>query len=142
MLRRRALLHSLRAIVARSGVLVVAAVLLLGVLRSGARYVYCPMMNAVVAASCCDRGEAHYEGTPAVEGSDCCQQRRTAAMPASGTAPAEIDFGDVPSTPIATPAWLERAGPRAAGALRFNHPARAGPISARKRRAQLMIWTC
>ena len=141
MFLRTELVRKLYAHGARCAVLVLAMAVLLGVVRSGARYVYCPMMDAVLATSCCDRGESHGDA-PAVEAPECCQAKRLGAMPASGTTAVAVDLGDVPFTTLLPPFVAAHAVRSTPGAFRFEHPARAGPVSARERRAQLMIWTC
>lgn len=131
-----------RAWLARVAAAVVAVVMLVGVLRAGARYVYCPSMERVIDAPCCagDRHRGH-EGEPAAElrSRDCCEQRVLGRLPASAST------ADPPQ-PLAAPLVGTVPAPsEAEGAIvdvtrsRFERECRAGPMALLRHRAELMV---
>lgn len=129
-------------------------VLLLGVVRGGATYFHCALMNAYLVAPCCDVGHGH-------DGDD-----GDAAVGAASTSPDGVAVGEAPccaaarlthlpvSTPsaeaksVAAPLVAELPPPsdlvahdacsvHALSAVQF---ARDGPPPARARRARLMVY--
>jgi hypothetical protein len=77
-----------RRIVRAALALTAALVLLVGVVRANARYLYCPMMNAIVSHTCCASpsvGEA--SGEPAVQAPDCCETMQLGALPSAAGVP-------------------------------------------------------
>lgn len=138
-----ALRRSARALARRGGALLAAIVLLVGVLRAGASYFYCPMMQATFDAPCCDRGhhdEGDDDGAPGIDHAACCEGKRLGALPTSERLHESEPVATAPITGVtpAVPAALD--GPLARPAARDLYPARAGPQRASARRATLMIW--
>jgi hypothetical protein len=132
----------LRALLRRMHAFLVAAVLLVGIARGGARYFTCPMMGSSFAEASCCAGVRHapHDDVPAVENPECCKARTLGTLPASPIATSP-EVAAVPLAAIAPP--FDVVAPRAntIAALRFMYSARAGPPSAKERRAELMVWT-
>jgi hypothetical protein len=122
---------------------VVALVTLLGVLRSGAAYFYCPMMGMSSGTACCEGRHERREDAPepAVENSHCCESRRLGTLPsAAGTS--AVDLGVAPIAAVLPP-----LPPRAVPMLGRTaeapvHRVRAGPAPPARQRASLMTWHC
>jgi hypothetical protein len=146
--RRDAMKHEqmrrrMRAWLARVASVVVAVVMLVGVLRAGSSYVYCPSMKMVTDAPCC-AGDGHHRGddgdsTSEVRSRDCCEQHVLAKLPAVGTtayAPHTFSaplLATLPAPAVDTSTTL--VAPRA----RFERECRAGPIALARHRAELMV---
>lgn len=131
-----------RALARRAAGLLALIVLLFGMVRSGARYFHCPAMGAVLTASCCgerDRG-GDDDGAPVVDAPDCCEGRRLGTLPGAATSPG-LEVLGAPLSAILPPFSLSPASIERAPAVRITHAARAGPKTARERRAVLMVWT-
>lgn len=134
-----------QAWLARAAAGVVALVLLVGVLRGGERYLYCPAMQAIMDTPCCDgdRHKAHH-GEPAVErrSRGCCEEHVLAKLPAAASGPAARDLREALAAPFAglvpTPSESAVAQVVLTGA-RFERECRAGPIALMRHRAELMV---
>lgn len=140
--QRRPRLRRLRAWVAQSGIVVLACVLLLGVLRAGARYYVCPAMSVVLDAPCCadhDEADGEDDGAAALRAGDCCRAKRLARMPTSAV-PAMVQVAAAPCVGVLPPRIDGCDAQVAAATARFSQPARAGPATATERRAALMVW--
>ncbi len=125
----------------------VAFVVLLGVLRGGSRYVYCPMMAAVMTAPCCasetpdEHDDGHEDPAPvALREGGCCEGRTLARLPSAATsgAPAMLEppvfVALLPAAALRVePAPLAWPQPRL-------HEDRAGPMRAARHRAELMVF--
>ena len=140
--RRSATIRLVRAIAARLGAITVAFVLLVGVLRSGKSYFFCPMMTAVFDAPCCggdEHGDDHDDRVSEVRAPDCCQAKRIGNMPSSALSSVPDVF---PSPCVAVLPARDGADAFDVGAstVGYTQPARAGPRSANERRAELMVW--
>jgi|GEM_PF-4259315 len=129
------------------GYLVAACALLVGVLRGGSAYFHCGMMNAYLAAPCCDVGHGHEPGVDAtheqgaaLHEAPCCNGARLAHLPPStpGAHPDVIDAPLVAELPSPRP-LASRAAP-APLAPRSVQSARDGPPTARARRALLRVY--
>jgi hypothetical protein len=115
---------------------VAALVLLVGVLRANARYFYCPLMDLVVARSCCEPSREGAPEGPAIEVSDCCEEKRIAALPSGDAVPAPNAVPDAPlatvlpasSAPPSAPLVL---APRATLDARYRGPPPPGAARAR-----------
>lgn len=140
---RRALVVRARALAARLGYAMVALAMLLGVVRGGARYFYCPMMGQAFDDACCASGDHHDDedrAGPSVERPGCCQAKRLGTLP-SGAAASTIDVPAVPLMAVLPPFDVGPTRPGASPLVRYVYPARAGPPTATERRAILMVWT-
>lgn len=140
---RRATLRWLRAFIAQGGIVVVACVLLLGVLRAGARYYVCPAMNLVLDAPCCgehDESDDGDEDGSALRGGDCCRARHLASMPVSAVSAVANDVAASPCVAFLPARTKDGSSCAATSVVRFTQPARAGPATAAERRADLMVW--
>ena len=121
----------------------VALVVLLGVLRGGARYFYCPMMDAVIDAPCC--GADGHAGVGAdrdaleLRSLGCCEEHVIGKLPSAAlfapAAPLETPLLAL----VPPPTTLLAGSARGAGA-RFDHDNRAGPASTRRHRAECMVF--
>lgn len=142
----RRLRTSARIFATRTVLVVAALTILLGVVRGGSRFFYCPVMHLAFDAPCCspERGDELAEtGAPAVEAPDCCQERHQRAMPATSVASASHgDVAPAPCVAIMTTAELAASRGAPSAALGHRPPVRAGPSppSARERRAELMVF--
>ncbi|MBX3233552.1 MAG: hypothetical protein KIT84_11150 [Labilithrix sp.] len=140
--RKRRIAARLRVAFVRLATTALALATLFGVLRAGATYVYCPMMERISDAPCCaaDR-EHHSEKTgPELRTPDCCEHRVVAKLPPGGsvakptpsvTAPL-LATVPVPAEVVATALPLVRG--------RVEHEGRAGPIVRSRHRAELMVF--
>jgi hypothetical protein len=142
-MRQRGIAIRGRAILARVAAALVAVVMLVGVLRAGASYSYCPAMQMITDGPCCpgDRRAQHEEGDVVqLRARDCCEQHVLAKLPSAGGTSAPL--------PLIAPALVAvlavpTAEPHQTGlnaALRFDHEGRAGPIAAARHRAELMVF--
>lgn len=123
-----------------------AVVMLLGVVRAGARYFYCPMMHAVIDAPCCD-GDARSGGDPndptdsaEVRSRDCCEAHMLRQLPRAAVSPSPT-VSDAPLLAVVPPVTLFafREVP-VASVSRFAHEDRAGPRALARHRAELMVF--
>ncbi|MEO6574095.1 MAG: hypothetical protein ABIP89_09670 [Polyangiaceae bacterium] len=135
----RSMSHFARSFAVRMVHALAVIVLLSGIARAGTRYFYCPLMDVVLSASCCDHtGDktSQREFRP----SDCCESRSNEALPpaADSTPPQAID---APLVAILAPiAWvLSRTSP-IVPPERFRYAASAGPPSPSAARAELMVF--
>lgn len=87
--KRRWMLRSLRALASRALHVVAVLVLLTGIAQAGSRYFYCPLMNVVLSASCCDHEEKPGD-VPELHQTDCCESKSNELLPAgAATTPAQ-----------------------------------------------------
>jgi hypothetical protein len=136
-----------RGPLARVAAALVALVVLFGVVRAGASYVYCPIMQQITEASCCagDRegDDATADSTAdvgaEVRSRDCCEHHVLGELPKTA-APS------VPTPLLATPLVAVLPAPSAElvaavsnPAAHFEHEGRAGPRAAARHRAELMV---
>ena len=120
-----------------------AVVLLVALFRGGARYVYCPAMQAVMDAPCCgaddeDRAD-HADETASVRSPDCCERHVQSHVPAAAS-PASKLLVDAPLLSALPPVAEVHRERRDAAPLRVAHYERAGPRPAAQRRAELMVF--
>jgi hypothetical protein len=92
----------LRREAARGAALLLGFALVIGVLRSGSRYLYCPFMGAVVREHCCSTAPPEREST--VEQPDCCESRTLGAMPATRAAAPRSELTSAPLLTVLAPA--------------------------------------
>ena len=149
--RRLPLSLRVRRFAARVAAGVVTIVVLVGLLRGGARYFYCPMMHAVIDAPCCPGdGQAGLESldqrhdgeTAELRARDCCEEHVLAKLPkaAAGAAPLSLHAPLLALVPPEGPR-LNRLHLRSmVWASHFEHDNRAGPPSAARHRAELMVF--
>ncbi len=98
--RQRTSLNVTRRIFA----MLVVLTTLVGVLRAGARYFYCPMMGEVVAEDCCAASKtARGTKTPAFETPDCCQAKFVDALPAGDAFAPSTEIAAAPLTALVQP---------------------------------------
>jgi hypothetical protein len=130
-----------RGPLARVAAALVALIVLVGVLRAGASYVYCPMMQQISEASCCagDREADDDATTATIASRDCCEHHVLGKLPKTA-APS------VPTPLLATPLVAVLPAPSAElvsatsnPAAHFEHEGRAGPRAAARHRAELMV---
>lgn len=131
-----------RSWLARLTAALLAVLMLAGVLRAGASYVYCPTMRMVADAPCCsgDRSDQHEDAdTIQVRTRDCCEKHVVGQLPAvrgAATTPHALAAPLLAVLPAPTTA-PERSDLNVG--LRFDHEGRAGPIAAARHRAELMV---
>lgn len=135
-------MHRLRHESARVASLVVALVVLVGVLRGGARYVYCPSMQMITDAPCCagDRHSEHdADATRELRARDCCEQHVIGTLPATGATSHTPSSFVAPLVATLPPPALDAPAGAAAAVVRPDHECRAGPIALARHRAELMV---
>lgn len=137
-----------RGFVARAGALLIAVILLAALLGGGRKYFFCPVMQVVMATSCCPNSaearERAHDGdtTETLTQPDCCVARRTATLPAT---PLPAPHPDMLASPVLAviPAVASTSmSIKARTPARFARHVRAGPKPPSERRADLMIWIC
>lgn len=133
----------------RRGLLRVAALLatvtmLIGVVRAGGRYFYCPMMHVVIDAPCCAgdrRSSSDEDRADSVEmrSSDCCEEHVLRKLPSGAVSPAPPVF-DAPLVAVISAVAVTYHAPPEVTRSRFDHENRAGPASTARHRAELMVF--
>jgi hypothetical protein len=108
--RHRKLLRAARDFGRGLLTLVVAAILILGVLRAGSRYLYCDMTGTIRATSCCEASHHRNGEVAEIEAStgDCCKPRSVGRLPvvviqtlsAAPSAPVVAVLQSVASAPL------------------------------------------
>jgi hypothetical protein len=139
--RRRKLARSARSTGRGLLTAVIAAVLVLGVLRAGSRYFYCDAMGTVFANPCC--GGAHHEDADSAQmearPDDCCKARSLGSLP----------FASIPMLPSPPAApFVAVVQNHAVAPLQVSPPRRAigakptgpPPISLSTHRTRLMVF--
>jgi hypothetical protein len=121
---------------------VAGVALVVGILRGGAHYFYCPYMDVIVLEHCCE--SAPPSDAPSIEAPDCCQEKTLGEVPsAAGPAPAPAVLSAVIVASLPAPG----AGDAEGGASLRLRPRfdveHTGPPplgSAREARARLMVF--
>lgn len=133
----RTLVRTLRREAWRLAALAIAIVLFVGVLRGGARYLYCPVMDEVVSEHCC--AEAQRDAEPGIEAPDCCESHGIAALPASDAFAAGPRVADAPLLAVLPPPAIARAPSAAPRDVRDALARAAGPPVPDGRAARLVV---
>jgi hypothetical protein len=122
---------------------VVALVTLLGVLRSGAAYFYCPMMGMSSGTACCEGTHERREEAPdpAIENTHCCESRRLGTLPSAAGA-TSVEVGVAPVLAVLPPLPPRAVPVSDRSAKAPVHRVRAGPAPPARQRASLMTWHC
>jgi len=128
-----------RAICLRARAVLIACILLAGVLRGGAKYFVCPMMDAAFEVPCCGEQRADDRLAASVRPPDCCKAKRLGTVP-QASLPAALDVAESPCVAVLPRLHGLMAADPPRTARRFSLQARAGPPTANERRADLMIW--
>jgi hypothetical protein len=134
-----------RAWLGRAASALVAVVMLVGVLRAGSRYVYCPSMQRIIDAPCCagDGHRRHGDDEAKVElrSRDCCEQHVLGKLPAvvgGGAGQAPQAFA-APLLATLPPPAVDTKTTLVAVRARVEGGCRAGPMASARRRAELMV---
>lgn len=135
-----------RAWLARAASVIVAVVMLVGVLRAGSRYVYCPSMQMVTDAPCCagdgHRGHRDADGDTTIElrSRDCCEQHVLGKLPAvvGGAVHVPQAFA-APLLATLPPPTFDTTTTLVAVRARLQGDCRAGPMASARHRAELMV---
>lgn len=134
---RRRFLRQMRREVGRTLAVFVGFAFLVGVLRGGSRYLYCPFMDAIVSQSCCERAPHH---EVAVDEPDCCEAHVLGVLPSAmgPSAPSRLPPPNVIAL-IAGPGrdFLQNL---VATTRRRIEPTRRPPPESARRPAQLMVF--
>lgn len=140
--RKRRIAARLRVALVRLATAAVALATLFGVLRAGASYVYCPMMDRISDAPCCAADREHHSETigPELRTPDCCEHRVLAKLPPSGSVakPTPSVAAPLVATVPVPPEVVATALPLVRG--RVEYEGRAGPIARSRHRAELMVF--
>lgn len=120
---------------------VLAMAMLVGLLRGGARYFYCPMMRAVIDAPCCaDRhAGADFDETLELRSRGCCEEHVVGKLPSGAVAAARVPC-DAPLLAVLPPVTALSHPLSTLDTSRFEHQNRAGPASTARHRAALMVF--
>jgi hypothetical protein len=130
-----------RSELSRLAAIALAVTFVLGVVRAGARYFYCPIMDAVVSAHCCPRADADRTESPALVDDECCDVRTNAALPAGTAAAPAPELAAAPLLALLPAPSALDAGTRVV-ASHAMHAYRTGPPAiahARERVARSMV---
>lgn len=140
--RKRRIPARLRVALVRLATAAVALVTLFGVLRAGASYVYCPMMERISDAPCCaaDRAQHSRMEAPELRAPDCCEHHLLAKLPPSGSTAKPAPSFAAPFLAMVPVPVEVRAGSLPFTRGRFEHEGRAGPIARSRHRAELMVF--
>jgi hypothetical protein len=136
--RQRTLLRTARGLGRAVLAALVAAILVLGVLRAGSRYFYCESTGTVLTMPCCEESHEASAGGE-VRNEDCCRSRSVGSLPvvAIQTPPA------MPLAPFVAMLQHPAAGRLTASAWRDAPRANfTGPplLSPSDHRARLMVF--
>lgn len=145
-LRRTVMIHGRRCVL-RVAAALVAVVMLVGVLRAGASYVYCPSMQRVADAPCCSGDRAHHDVAAANDGAvamqvrsrDCCEKHVVGQLPSAAAASTARHLFSASFVAVVPAPTVDPRASGSAALLRFDHEGRAGPIAAARHRAELMV---
>jgi hypothetical protein len=126
--------HRFARTIRRGGLRLVAAVLglalVVGLLRGGSRYFYCPFMDAVTSEHCCSVSRSD---TSTVQAADCCEVETIGAIPSAKTVTPSPELACAPLLAVLSPPHdlstgslvapasrigIERTGPPPLGAQR------------------------
>ena len=135
---------SARFLASRAVLVIAAMTILLGVLRGGTRFFYCPMTHLAFDEPPCTapHGEADVTDGPRLELPECCEEKWRAVTPrASSPSIAETAIAPASVVALLPAAQLDITRRSLAQPMRFWHAVRAGPPPlASERRAQLMVF--
>ena len=77
---RHRVAHAIRLELARVLAIVLGLAVIVGVLRGGSHYLYCPFMDEVVSEHCCAQS---HEDASTFEAPDCCQTKEIGTLPSA-----------------------------------------------------------
>ena len=134
----------MRAWLARAASVVVAVVMLVGVMRAGSHYVYCPSMQMITDAPCCagDGHRGHGDGDTTIElrSRDCCEQHVLGRLPdVVGAAVHAPRAFAAPLLATVPPPTVDTTATLVAVRARLEGECRAGPMASARHRAELMV---
>lgn len=137
--KRRLMLRSLRAVALKALRLVAVLVLLTGIAQAGTRYFYCPLMDVVLSASCCENDERPGD-QPELHRTNCCEAKTIGSLPAGAvsTPPRNLVASLVAILPPLQLAYTQTLLPP--HKARFSYPMRSSPPAASAARAELMVF--
>jgi hypothetical protein len=122
--------------------LLASLALIVGLLRANARYFYCPIMDRVVAESCCAPaadGADEQAAPPSLRATDCCQAKQVGSLPRTAAPPGH-DALEAPLLGLLSPViWPAPRAPahRNPRALDARH---TGPPRPSEARARAMVY--
>lgn len=132
-----------RSVATRLSAIVLAVCVLVGTVRSGSRYFYCPTMHMVMDAPCCggDRPTLDEQEPSALEARsrDCCEEHRLGTLPPGGIATSP-DPLNAPLLGVLPAVAVHHRAQSWAPEERFEHQNRAGPKASARHRAELMVF--
>jgi hypothetical protein len=110
--RLRAHLASARRHATGALALLLALVLVVGALRAGSTYFYCPLMGAVASRPCCEQTHQHADGPELAQAKvpSCCEEQTLPRLPASSPLASQPCVGAAPElTALVLPAVASTA---------------------------------
>ena len=137
--KRHSAIRSLRAPASRVIHALAVLVLLTGIAQAGSRYFYCPLMQVVLSASCCDHDDRASDQQE-LRQTDCCEAKSIQALPAGAVAAPARSFV-APLVAFLPPLGL--AHTRVLVPIRsdrLSYPTRSRPPSSSAARAELMVF--
>ena len=99
-LTRHRLARALRRVGARFVAAMLGLALLVGVLRGGSHYFYCPLMGAVTSEHCC---EVSRSDASTVQVADCCEVRTIGTIPAASAVAPSPELAGAPLLAVLSP---------------------------------------
>jgi hypothetical protein len=147
---RRQLRVLVRLMASRAVLVLAALVILVGVVRGGTRFFYCPMAHLAFDTSPCAtsdddstaENDTNDTSLPAIRSADCCIEKWRAKTPTASVP--EPQGVSVPPATVASLLVLPRGIEIASAQMPFEIPlrVRAGPPPPRasERRAELMVF--
>jgi|HubBroStandDraft_4_1064222.scaffolds.fasta_scaffold672353_1 hypothetical protein len=135
-LTRHRLARALRRVGARFVAVVLGLALIVGVLRGGSHYFYCPFMGAVASEHCCEgsRGDAS-----TVQVADCCEVRTIGTIPAASTVAPSPELAGAPLLAVLSPLQDLSTGSIVAPAKRVGIERTGPPPLAAQRAIRSMV---
>ena len=139
--RRHPLGQLARRELARFCALMLGLTVLVGALRGGTHYFYCPFMNAVVTEHCCAALDEPAAGDErgAVMAVDCCQDETTATLPSAESTARSTELEPAPLLAFIPPFDFVRSAPVRRGSHATIERA-GGPSPTQPPRARLMVF--
>ena len=135
---RHRIVCAIRPGLARLLAIVLGLAFVVGVLRGGSHYLYCPFMDEVLSEPCCS--ESH-DGASAVETPDCCQTKEIGTLPSARAVAPLPEFPAAPLLAIIPPPHDMDAEASLARPRRFGIERTGPPLLARaERAARLMVF--
>ena len=137
MRRRGRILEKTRRAISRSLALVFVLAMIVGILRAGSTYLYCPFMGAMAVDACCSHATTERS---TVDRNDCCELHRLPSLPNSESVSTRVAVAPSPLVAIIAPEIF--IAPELAVGTRDDFAVPTGPpiLGAPERAAHLSVY--